>query len=96
MKPGQKEADFVEQQKFSFEKILAIFKVPKALLGMGDGVNVGNVRAFDLVFAKNVIKPLARKIADALNRQLLNGIGMFEFVNIVPVDETELRQDYLA
>lgn len=94
--PGQKEADFVEQQRLSFEKILAIFKVPKAKLGMGEGVNVGNVKAFEVIFARWVIRPLAYKIAERLTQWLFKDIGTLEFLNVVPVDEAELRNDYMA
>jgi len=32
--PQQREMDFVNSQKWNMEKIMAIFKVPKAILGM--------------------------------------------------------------
>ena len=53
-----------------------------------------NIRNFQELFARNAIEPVAIKIADALNRQLFNGIGRFEFYNIVPQDENNIRSDY--
>lgn len=92
--PHQKEADFAEHQKLSRDKILAIFNVPKAILGMAENVNVWNVEAFDAIFAKRTLLPLAKRIARALNEQLFNEVGSFEFVNILPVNEEEIRAEY--
>lgn len=94
--PSQKEMDFVEQRRFSMDEILAIFKVPKAMLGMGEGVNVGNVKAFGNIFARNVLQPLAIKIGEALSNGLLFDGSVIEFVNIVPADEAEVRADWMA
>ena len=53
-----------------------------------------NIRNFQELFARNAVEPVAVKISDALNRQLFNGIGRFEFYNIIPQDETQIRSDY--
>ena len=39
-----KEMEFIAQQNWDRDKILAIYKVPKAILGIGEWVNVGNVK----------------------------------------------------
>ena len=45
--PSQKEMDFVESRKFNRDEILGFFKVPKSIIGLGEGDNALNVRAFD-------------------------------------------------
>ena len=96
LQSSPKEMEFVAQQAWDRDKILAIYKVPKAVLGIGEGVNVGNVKAFNQTFASRCIEPLAKKIARVLNDQLFNGIWFFEFVNILPTDEEEIRNHYFA
>lgn len=96
LQASPKEMEFVAQQAWDRDKILAIYKVPKAVLGIGEGVNVGNVKAFNQTFASRCIEPLAKKIARVLNDQLFNGIWFFEFVNILPTDEEEIRNHYFA
>lgn len=94
--PSQKEMDFVEQRGYSRDEILAIFKVPKAMLGMGEGVNVGNVKAFGNIFANNVLLPLCTMIQQDLTAGLLTDGQEFAFTNIVPADEAEVRADRMA
>lgn len=95
-KPWQREMDFVNSQRWNMEKILSIFKVPKAMIGMGEWVNVGNVFAFEYIFAKNTILPLSNKIARLFNRELFEWKGTFCFDNVVPKDDVEIRNHYIA
>lgn len=74
LQASPKEMEFVAQQAWDRDKILAIYKVPKAILGIGEGVNVGNVKAFNQTFASRCIEPLAKKISRVFNDQLFNGI----------------------
>lgn len=94
LNPNQKEMDFVEQRRFSRDEILGIFGVPKAVIGLGEGVNVGNVKAFNLIFSEQTIQPLAIKIQEVLNNGLFAGIGTFEFINVIPYDDEETRKDF--
>lgn len=96
LQASPKEMEFVAQQAWDRDKILAIYKVPKAILGIGEGVNVGNVKAFNQTFASRCIEPLAKKISRVFNDQLFNGIWIFEFVNVLPTDEEEIRNHYFA
>lgn len=88
---SQKEMDFVEQRRFTRDEILWIFKVPKAIIGLWEWVNVWNVKAFEIIFAKRTIKPLATQIQEVLNRELFKWVWYFSFINIVPTDTEELR-----
>lgn len=91
-----KEMEFIAQQNWDRDKILGMYKVPKAILGIGEGVNVGNVKAFNQIFASRCIEPLAKKIARVLNKQLFEEKGKFEFVNVLPTDEEAVKNHYFA
>ena len=95
--PSQKEMDFVESRRFNRDEILGFFGVPKAMIWLWEwnGQNL-NVRAFEQIFASKVIKPLARRIQWVLNYELFGEWKRFEFVNIVPSDFEQTRQDRLA
>lgn len=68
---SQKDMDFIEQQRFSRDKILAIFRVPRTALGITDDVNRANAEATDYVFAKRTIKPKMIGFVEQLNEFLL-------------------------
>jgi HK97 family phage portal protein len=68
---SQKDMDFIEQQRFSRDKILAIFRVPRTALGITDDVNRANAEATDYVFAKRTIKPKMQGFIEQLNEFLL-------------------------
>lgn len=95
VKASQKEMDFVASQRWNMEKILAIFKVPKAIIGMWEWVNVWNVDAFDRNFAKRKILPLVTYISEVLSKELFVGVWIYKFVNVVPLDPNETRNNYL-
>lgn len=65
------EMQFVEQQKMSRDKILAIFRVPRTVLGITDDVNRANAEATDYVFAKRTIKPKMQRLVEQLNEFLI-------------------------
>lgn len=86
----QKDMDFIEQQRFSRDKILAVFRVPRTALGITDDVNRANAEATDYVFAKRTIKPKMQRIIEQLNEFFLPLFGkgteglFFDFVDPVP------------
>lgn len=96
VKNNQKDMDFVEWRRFNRDEILWFFGVPKAMIGLGEGGEALNVRSFERIFAKRVVEPLAKMIAEKLNNELFDDGVRFEFVNIVPSDLNETRQDRLA
>jgi len=71
MQMSQKDMDFLEQQRFSRDKILGIFRVPRTALGITDDVNRANAEATDYVFAKRTIKPKMQRLIEQLNEFLL-------------------------
>ena len=91
-----KEMEFVAQQNWDRDKILAIYKVPKAILWIGEWVNVGNVKSFNQIYSTRCIEPLTKKISRVLNDKLFNWIWIFEFLNVLPTDEEAVREHYLS
>ena len=91
-----KEMEFIAQQNWDRDKILAIYKVPKAILGIGEWVNVGNVKSFNQIYSLRCIQPLTKKIARVFNDKLFDWIGLFEFLNVLPTDEDQVREHYLS
>lgn len=86
---SQKDMDFIEQQRFSRDKILAIFRVPRTALGITDDVNRANAEATDYVFAKRTIKPKMERIVQQLNEFFLPLFGQsdnlfFDYADPVP------------
>lgn len=68
---NQKDMEFLEGQRYSRDKIMALFQVPKTVLGMTEAVTVSNAEATDYVFQKRVVKPEMEKLRDFLNNFLL-------------------------
>lgn len=91
---SQKDMDFSKMKEVARDVILGRLKVPKALIGLGDGVNVGNVVAFDRIFSRRTILPIAILLQEAFNKSLFSGIGKFRFLNVVPTDVDEILRLY--
>lgn len=73
---SQKEMDFLEQRRFGRDEIMAMFRVPRTVLGITDDVNRANAEATDYVFAKRVIAPRMRFIATTLTEFYLPLFGL--------------------
>lgn len=91
---SQKDMDFIEQQKFSRDKILSIFRVPPTALGLTADVTRANAEATDYVFAKRTIRPKMVRFVEQLNEfflPLFKGTDSlyFDFKDPVP-QNTEL------
>ena len=91
-----KEMDFVSQQNWDRDKILAIYKVPKAILWIWEWVNVWNVKSFNQIYSTRCIEPLTKKISRVLDDKLFDWIWLFEFLNVLPTDEEAVREHYLS
>ena len=95
---GAKELDFANQQKMMRDDILAVFKVPKTILGMTDQVNYANANATTRAFMERVITPRMRKFVGILNEFLVpmysGGDSLFlDFVDPAPEDvQMKLRK----
>ena len=89
---SQKDMDFIEQQRFSRDKILSIFRVPKTIVAISDDVNRANAEAAQFSFARWTIQPKMRRIIEQLNEFFVplfpNSENLFlDFKSPVPEDE---------
>lgn len=71
IQPTAKDMDFLEQQKWSRDKIMALFKNTKVILGITEDVNRANAEAGEYVWLKHNIKPRMQRLVDYLNEFLV-------------------------
>jgi HK97 family phage portal protein len=97
--PSQRDMEFLEQRRYSRDEILAIFRVPKSIIGIVEDVNRANAEATEYIFARYVVKPKLDLIVGKLNEFLLPMYGLkqtdYKFIatNVVPRNaEYELRR----
>lgn len=92
--------EFIQQRQFSRDEILAIFRVPKTILGIMEEVNFASAKTANYVFALRTILPKMNAIIDTLNEfylPMFNEEGLeFEFRNPVPEDRAEMIAYYTA
>jgi len=62
-----KDMEFVEGRKMNRDEILAIFGVPKILLGLENGYNRATAETAERMFAKYTLQPLMTMIIEQLN-----------------------------
>ena len=109
MTMSHKDMEFLEQSRFSRDKILGIFRVPRTVLGITDDVNRANAEATDYVFSKRTIKPKMQRLVEQLNEFYLPLFAgtenmYFDFTDPVPENteaklreyETGLKNGYLT
>lgn len=93
-----KELDFIEQMKQMRDDVLAVFKVPKTVLGLTDDVNRANADATTRAFMERVITPRMTKFVASLNEFYLpmfetDGSLFFDFYDPAPEDvEIKLKK----
>ncbi|SMB97972.1 phage portal protein, HK97 family [Thermanaeromonas toyohensis ToBE] len=84
-----KELQFTEELRLLRDDILAIYGVPKHILGITEDVNRANAEAAEYTFAKRVILPRLKRLEQQLNEFLLPQFEpdlVLEFDNPVPED----------
>lgn len=94
---GAKELDFSEQQKIMRDDILAVFKVPKTVLGLTEDVNRANADSTTRAFMERVITPRMRKLVETLNEFYMPMFGddalFLDFTDPAPEDvELKLKR----
>ncbi len=72
---SQKDMEYLEMQRFTRDKILATFRVPKTAVGLTEDVNRANAEATDYVFSHRTIRPKLRRIFEQLNEFLVPYYG---------------------
>uniref|UniRef100_A0A6M3M6I0 Putative portal protein n=1 Tax=viral metagenome TaxID=1070528 RepID=A0A6M3M6I0_9ZZZZ len=68
---SQKDMEFLAQQKFSRDKILSIFRVPKPIIAITEEVNRSNAEVAAYSFSRWTIKPKMTKLIEQLNEFLI-------------------------
>ncbi len=77
------------------DKVLAAYGVPKALLGMLEGIQRANLEGTELIFGKGQIQPRLQMWADVLEPRLkkLDPRIKMRFKSTLPKDKEVIRQD---
>lgn len=96
-----KDMDFIEQQRFLRDKLMAMFKTTKIALGITEDVNRANAEASEYVFAKNCVRPKMAQYVDSFNEFLLpllddSGDLFLDFEDPVPKDRVAKIGEYTA
>lgn len=94
---SQKDMDFLEQRRFSRDEILALFRVPKSVIGIVEDVNRANAEASNYIFASRTVDPLMKKIVATLNEFLVPEFGdnlFLEYESPVPEDRMQTLNEY--
>ncbi len=101
LQTSSKDMDFIEQQRFLRDKLMAMFKTTKVALGITEDVNRANAEASEYVFTKNCVRPKMAQFVESLNEFLLpifdpKGELFLDFEDPVPQDRTALINEYSA
>ena len=101
LQTSAKDMEFLEQQRFLRDKLMAMFKTTKIALGITEDVNRANAEASEYVFMKNCIRPKMQKLIEYLNEFLVpvfdkRGELFLDFVDPVPQDRTSKVAEYTA
>lgn len=85
-----KEMDFLEQQKWTRDKLMCLFGNTKMALGIVEDVNRANAEMSEYIHAKHTIKPVMQMLTDALNEFLVPIYGKNLFLTFGdPVPESQ-------
>lgn len=89
---------FLEMGDFNREQILAMFRVPPAVMGQSKDFNRANSEAAMVAYQRQALRPRLRRYEDALNRYVLPALGgeglYLEFED--PVDKDRTTEQQLA
>jgi HK97 family phage portal protein len=97
--PTSREMQFSESRKNTRDEILAIFRVPKVVLGITEDVNLASAKASEYTFNKFVIKPKMQFFVSRLNEFFLPLFGLnendwrFTYADPIPENLDEKRLD---
>lgn len=64
---SQKDMEFIQGQRWTRDKVMALFGTTKTILGITEDVNRANAETNEFVFAKYMVKPRVEKVIDYLN-----------------------------
>ena len=101
LQQSSKDMDFIEQQRFLRDKLMAMFKTTKVALGITEDVNRANAEASEYVFMKNCVRPKMAQFVESFNEFLLpllddTGTLFLDFEDPVPKDRIAKVGEYTA
>jgi len=99
LQTSAKDMDFLEQQRFMRDKLMAMFKTTKVVLGITEDVNRANAEASEYVFMKHCVRPKMRRICDQLNEFFVPLFDtskklFLDFEDPITQDMTEKSKEY--
>lgn len=97
----QRDMDFLEMSKFNRDKILGLFRVPKAVISQTDGVNFASAHTAQYTFARWTIQPKMERLIQQLNEfyvPLFSGSEnlFLDYENPIPTDDAAKLEKYKA
>lgn len=97
---SMKDMDFVEQRRNSRDEILAMFRVPKTILGIVEDVNYASAETTNYVFALRCIQPKMQRIVNTINEFFLpmfkDTATEISFVSPVPDNQEQKLARYAS
>jgi len=85
------DADFLNQRKFTTEKVCVAFGVPRTVLGYIEEANYSNSETQYKKFIANTIRPLERKLEQIFTELSKDFAGFLFVINDEHIDEMEQR-----
>lgn len=85
-----RDLNFLEGMNFNRDQILAIFGVPKSLLGMDESMSRANAEAAEYAFSKNKVRPKMLRLTSRITEDLAIQFGddiLVSFTDPVPDDK---------
>lgn len=92
----QKDMDFLNSRNFNRDQILAMFGVPKSLIGLNEDVNRAAAETAEYVFSKGRIRPKMMLLANRLTQDLAPQFDerlIVSFTDPVPEDKEFLLKE---
>lgn len=97
MNPNQRDMEFLASRNFNRDMILAMFGVPKSVLGMDASMSRANAETAEYVFAKGTIKPKMTRLVTNIQEKLAPQFDeriVVSFVDPVPDDKMYKLQEH--
>lgn len=92
---SQKDMDFYNLRLSNRDEILAIYGVPKSILGIVEDVNRSNAEASEYTYMKHTVSPRLNRIQDILNNQFTKIFGeedtLLRFTDVVPENKDFIK-----
>ena len=92
IRASHKDMDFVEQRKYTTEKICSAMGTPKVILGYSEGVNYTNADIMYTKYIENTVQPFERWLESVLT-ELIHSAGLTNYKIKIPSIETREKTE---